>query len=225
MVPVAQGTGIVQANVLQMQHRQVGVAAGQFPDQAHRRQRTAREDITLDKVDAATRLLIALVAHGDGLQQHQPVRFEQRGAGLEVGGKVFVTDRLDHLDRNEFVVLTLQLAVVLEQQGNAVLQAGIADTLLGMVELLLRQRGGRYPAAIVLGGVDCHAAPAGADFQQVIVWAQLQLAADPIQLVELGVVQIVAVRREDCRRVHHAVVQQAREQLVAKIVVGADVAA
>ena len=78
-------------------------------------QRAAGEDIALDEIHAAASLFIALIANGDGLQQHEAIGLEQGGAGLEVGGKVGVPYGLDHLDRYQLVVLAFQFAVVLEQ--------------------------------------------------------------------------------------------------------------
>ena len=84
VVPQAQGAGVVQAEILHMVQVHIGFVGDYFQHLLHRGQRAAGEDIALDKVDAVFRLLVALVADGDGLQQHQAVGLEQLGALLEI---------------------------------------------------------------------------------------------------------------------------------------------
>ena len=48
-------------------------------------------------------------------------------------------------------------------------EAACRDLLLREIVLFARDRGGRDAAAVVLGGMDGEAAPAGADLHQVIV--------------------------------------------------------
>ncbi|MNG27168.1 hypothetical protein D3C84_1122570 [compost metagenome] len=79
-----------------------------------------------------------------------------------------MADRLDHFDRHQLVVLALQVAVVLQQQGDALAQAEFGDAPRRVGVLLPGQGGGGHPATVMAGGMDGHAAPAGADFQQVI---------------------------------------------------------
>lgn len=100
-----------------------------------------------------------------------------------------MADSFDHLDGYQLVVLALQVAVILQQQGDAVLQAGFVDAPTGIGELFGRHRGGGYPAAVVACRVNGQAAPAGADLQQVIVAGEGELLADALQLVVLGLFQ------------------------------------
>ncbi|MNZ41380.1 hypothetical protein D3C78_589280 [compost metagenome] len=223
VVPVAQGARVVGAEVLEVQQVHVAVAADGGQHRLDRRQRAAGEDVALDEVDAVARLAVALVADGDGLQQHQPVRLEQLRALAEVLGQVAVADRLDHLDRHQLVELAVELAIVLEQQGDAIFQAHLGDALRGVGVLLARQGGGGHPAAVVAGRVQRHAAPAGADLQQVVGGLEVELLADALQLVELRLLEAVGRIEEHRRRVHHGRVEEGLEQLVAEIVVGGDV--
>src|SRR3546814_8223915 len=81
----------------------------------HGGQGTAGEDVALDEVDAAARLFVALVANGDGLQQHQPVVLEQPRALSEVSRQEVVADRFDHFDGHQLVELTVEIAIRSEE--------------------------------------------------------------------------------------------------------------
>ncbi len=131
---------------------------------------------------------------------------------------------LDHLDGNQLVESSFEIAVVLEQQRDAVLQTLFLDAPLGIGELLVRQRRGGHPAAMVDRGIQRHAAPAGTDLQQMIVGLQIELRADALQLVQLGLLQALLGRGEHGRRVHHGRIEEALEQLVAQVVMRGDIA-
>ena len=150
---------------------------------------------------------------------------QQVAAAREEGPEVLPADGLDHLDRDELVVAALELAVVAQQHGDAVLQAGGAHERDRVVVLLARDGGGRHAAAVVRGGVDGQPAPAGADLQQVVARAEVELAADQLELVQRRVLERRARRGEDRRRVHHPLVEEEREEVVAEVVVGGDLAA
>jgi hypothetical protein len=116
--------------------------------------------------------LIEAVIDRDRLQQHQSVRGEQLAAAPEEAPEVLPADRLDHLDRDQLVVAAPQVAVVLEQHRDAVLDAGLPDAARCERVLLGGDRRRRHPAAVLGGGVDRQRAPAAADLQQVVIWAQ-----------------------------------------------------
>ena len=56
-----------------------------------------------------------MIADGDGLKRHQPVVFEQSTAGLKKGVIKMVTDGFDHLNGDQPVKFTLEIAVVFLQ--------------------------------------------------------------------------------------------------------------
>ena len=58
----------------------------------------------------------------------------------------------------------------------------------------------------------------------MVVCAEFQFAADTLQFVQLRLFQVVALRRENSRRIHHGGVEKVLEQVVAQIVVGLDIA-
>jgi hypothetical protein len=80
--------------------------------------------------------VVGALVDRDRLQQHRPLVGQQRGAALEEGVEVLPADGLDHLDRDELVELAGQVAVVLEQQRDAVLEPGGGDALARQVVLL-----------------------------------------------------------------------------------------
>ena len=136
VVPDAQRARVVQAEIFHVVHVHVGLGSDDFQHFVNRRQRATGEDVALDKIDGVLRLFIALVTNGDGLQQHQPIGFEQVGALLEVGGQEAMAHGFDHLDGHQFVVLAAQVAVILQQQGDLPFQPLLLDTLFGVGELL-----------------------------------------------------------------------------------------
>ncbi|MNM74089.1 hypothetical protein D3C81_858390 [compost metagenome] len=134
-----------------------------------------------------------------------------------------MADGFDHLDRHQFVVFAGQVAVVLEQQRDAILQTQLFDALRGKRVLLFRQGRGGHAAAIMLRGIQRHAAPAGADLQQMVAGLQRELLTDPLQFVQLCLFEAVFRGQELRRRIHHGRVEKLLEQIVAKVVVRGDV--
>ncbi len=132
-------------------------------------------------------------------------------------------DRLDHLDRHELRVGALQVAVVLEQHRDPVLEARGADPVGGEVVLLLGDGGGGHPAAVARGRVHGHRSPARADLQQVIVRPEAQLRADALELRVLRLLERRLGRLEQGAGVHHRGVEEQREERVAEVVVRGDV--
>ena len=166
-----------------------------------------------------------MVLDRDRLDQCHAIGFQQTVDGAEVSVEVLVADRFDHLDRNETVEAALEIAVVLDQQGNAIAEAGGIDALPGEVVLLARDGRGRYPAAVVPRGVQGEAAPAGADLEHVVLRAEAELAADAVELARRRSFEGFVFGLEQRRGVHHVLVEEQPEQLIAEIVVRGDVAA
>jgi hypothetical protein len=73
--------------------------------------------------------------------------------------------------------------------------------------------------------VDRHPAPAGADLQQVVLGPELQPVADPVELRQLRLLEARVVAREVGAGIHHPLVEEAGEEVVAEVVVGGDVGA
>ena len=197
---------------------------GGAPDHLERGQAAAGEDQLVGEAARALLDLVRAVVDRDRLEQHQPVRLEQLGAAREEGVEVLPADRLDHLDRDELRVAPAQVAVVLEQHLDAVVEPRLAHALGGHRVLLARQRRGGDAAAVLAGGVQRQRAPAGADLEQVVVRRRARacgrrrssFASCASRSVVSGVVPHAA-------GVGHRLVEEEREQVVAEVVVGGDV--
>ncbi len=63
--------------------------------------------------------LVIAVGNGDRLQQHDTLGCQSVGADPEELVQVVASDRFDHLDRYELVVATGEIAIVLEQDFDA----------------------------------------------------------------------------------------------------------
>ncbi len=72
-------------------------------------------------------------------------------------------DRLDHLDRDGFVELASQVAVILEQHRDALRKPLGGDSLERVVVLRARNRGGSDAASVVFRRVNRKPAPSRAD--------------------------------------------------------------
>ena len=131
--------------------------------------------------------------------------------------------RLDHFHRNQFVVASAQVAVILEQHGDPVFQSLVHYPPCRRVVLLPRNCRRGHPATVVPGSVNREPAPAGTDLEQVITRLQVEFAADNIELVQRGFIQIGVRAGKYCRRVHHFRVEKQREEIVAEVVMARNV--
>ena len=76
-----------------------------------------------------------------------------------------VADCFDHLDRDQLVVVAVEVAIVFEDDFDAAGEASGGDALTGQIVLLARDGGAGDAAAVMGGGVEGETAPAGADFE------------------------------------------------------------
>src|SRR4029079_8233981 len=87
--------------------------------------------------------------------------------GREEGWVLRVADRLEHLDRGDLRELSLDRAVVLEADLDAVRKGSGGDVLARELELLLRERDAGDPRPVLACRHQCEAAPAaGAPHRQ-----------------------------------------------------------
>src|SRR5579862_7522778 len=133
-------------------------------------------------------------------------------------------DRFDHLDGDELVETTLEVAIVLEQQCDAILEAQSGDLRARIGVLLTRDGGARDTASVSGRSMDRKAAPARPDLEQMILRAQRELAADGVELGDLGFVQRHLLVRENAARIRHGLIEHELVELVAEIVVRVDIA-
>ena len=93
----------------------------------------------------------------------------------------------------------------------------------GELGLRGRERDAGHARAVLAGSGERERAPAAADLEHVVVRAELELVADHPQLAPLRVGERLAVALEHRARVRHRVVEEEREEVVAEVVVAADV--
>ena len=154
-----------------------------------------------------------------------PSGFSRSAADPEEGRQVAVADRLDHLDGDQPVELPAQVAVILLQQGDLPVQPGLPDPLCGQVVLLPGDGGGGDVAAVVSGGMDGEAAPAGADLQQAHAGREAQFPADAVELGDGGLFHGAVGALEDAAGIGHGRIEEQLVEIVAQVVVGGDVPA
>ena len=205
------------------QHR-VALPGGVLDQDGYARDESAGKDVLLDEVDAMQGLSIALVAYRDGLQRHQAIRLQKPCTGTEVVGQESMSDGFDHLHGDELVELPDEIAVVAELDLDAVLESVLPDQGHRVGVLRGRQGRGGDPTAVALGRVDGEAAPASADLQQMILGPQAQLPAQELELGGGGDIERCRRLLVERARVHHALVEEEAEELVAEVVVRGDVA-
>ena len=213
---------VVRPDLLEPDHHQAGGAAHRRLQRLERRQQRAGEDVALDPVLLAPVALEALVGHPDHLDRGEPAGGEQPVAGGEEGWVLRVADRLEHLDRGDLRELSLERAVVLEADLDAVGEAGRRDALAGELELLLGERDAGDPRPVLAGRHQREAAPAAADLEHVVAGAQAQLVADRAQLPLLCLLERVALLPERAG-VGHRLVEEEPVEVVAEVVVVLDV--
>ena len=92
--------------------RSAGVVAGDLVDHLHRGQEAAGEDVLVDPRVGVAGGEHPVVRHRDRLDGDLAAGGEHPVDGLEVGLPVLPADGLDHLDRDDGVVLALHVAVV-----------------------------------------------------------------------------------------------------------------
>ena len=122
-----------------------------------------------------------------------------------------------------FVNVSSHLAEVLEPDLDAVGEARVGDPAARELRLRGRERDAGHARAVLARRGERERAPAAADLEHVVVGAELELVADHAQLAPLRVGERLAVALEHRARVRHRVVEEEREEVVAEVVVVADV--
>ena len=167
--------------------------------------------------------------HGDGLDADLPAWGQQPVESREVRRPVLLSHRLDHLHADDRVELTLDLSVVLQAQIHPVGQAGLGYPFCGEGQLFGRDRHRGYPCT-ALSSPYGECSPPGPDLQQARALTYSRVVQDPVDLAKLCLFELrcccggSALVEPRCR-VAHGGVQEGREQIVAEVVVGADVVA
>ena len=139
-------------------------------DHLERGQAAVRKDMCADEAPRGLLHRVGAVIDDDRLQQHAPSP-EKARAALEERVEIAPADRLDHLDRDELVVAPAQIAIVLAENSDPIVDPGRVHPRLGVLVLLARDRGGRDLTAPRFRGVHGEAAPSRADLEHMVVRA------------------------------------------------------
>src|SRR3569833_3318050 len=103
--------------------------------------------------------------HGEALKDgNAAVLLEEAVYTSEISSEEFLPDSFKHLDRDNLIVRPIrygQLAVVHEEDLDAIRQTGLGDSSLGERLLLLGQSYTRYVASRLSGGGDGKRPPPG----------------------------------------------------------------
>src|SRR6266566_349236 len=135
-----------------------------------------------------------------------------------------MADRFDHFNRDGLVELTAEIAIVLEQHCDSIRESLLRDFFRRVVVLRAGDCSGGYAASVVAGGVNRKAAPSRANFEQMIVRAKIEFAADSIYFGDSRFLERRIGTGKDRARVHQGGVEDELEEIVAEVVVRGDVA-
>jgi hypothetical protein len=129
-------------------------------------------------------LVVARAAGGDAVVEEQAAGLEQAPDLGEVIGQARPADVLEHADRGDLVVrlALVEVAVVEQVHAHAPGEPSLGDQLVDVGVLVLAQRDALGAHAVVLGGEQEQAAPAGADVEEAVAFLQHQLGADVLEL-------------------------------------------
>ena len=211
---------VVQPQVLHVQHRQAAILEQphQLADGGHV---TAREDPFLDPGVDRARPVAA-----DGVDQADAVGLQ--GPPDDAGERRVIvgSDVLQHADRHKGVAVAGDVAIVVLDEFDAVREALAVRLLARPGQLLTGNIEGAHPHAMLLRHVARQSAPAAAGFDHLLSGLQSQLAADVLELGELGLLEAEVRRLEVGAGVlHRSAVEPLAIEVVAQVVVAMDVVA
>ncbi|MNK35689.1 hypothetical protein D3C87_542200 [compost metagenome] len=222
VAPVAQRLRVVAAQVLHVEGFEPALLHG-LQRQADVRQLAVGEHVAVDEVAAAVRHAAALgVGRGDAVVHDDAVVGQQLLHALEVLGQVLAAHVLEHADAGDAVELARHVAVVLQADLDAVLQAGGLHALGREVELVLRQRDAHAARAELLRRADHQRAPAAADVEQRLPGLEFDLGEDVVDFLQLRGGQVFVAVLEVGARIDHVRIEPELVERVRHVVVVLD---
>ena len=149
--------------------------------------------------------------------------FQPFAQAVEIDRPVFLAHRLEHLDRGDAVIGAALVAVILQLDLHPVRQPRLGHPRHGIIVLRLRngQTGHAQPA--LPGGIFRESAPAAADFQHMIAGLRPHLIDHGLVFLGLRGLQAFLPRPEDRAGIGHRVIQPQAIEIIAQIIVMADV--
>lgn len=163
--PVCQGVGVVWAEVLDVKETEVGLSADTPRHRADTWEESSGENVSLNKVNRLTIALVPMIGDRDRLQAHHAMRLQKLATLGKVSRQKLFPNGFDHLNRDQLVVLSTQIAIVVFQQTDAIIDRGVTKSACGIGVLLVGDRCCGDPAAVLPHGMFRESSPARADFQ------------------------------------------------------------
>ena len=142
--------------------------------------------MALDEVRALPICRITLLGNGDDLQNGNAAIAERRSQLVEISWPIAFTDRFEHLDRGDAVVLPLHVPVVEKSKISASGLALAGEARVSIGKLFARKRYAGYGTAETANETLGQRAPAASDLQDAFAALELEQASDTIELRLLG---------------------------------------
>ena len=222
LAPLGEGAGIVLAeDALRRQFQ--ALPSADFLQLAGRRQHAAGEDVALDEIGAPGIVLEHGVLDRDDLQARKPAGLQAGRHLVEIDRPVFLADRLEHFDGGDPVVNAGFIAVILKDDLDLVIEAGLEDALAGIVILLAGNGQGAHIGADLAGRKLGKAAPAAADFQHLVARLDAGGLRQRQIFLALCLFQRGGALVEQGRGIGHRRVEPFPVESVAKVVMRRDV--
>ena len=223
LMPVAEGFDVVDSEVFEVVEEHVGGLGEDIIDAADAHEEGAGEDHFLNPIDALGEALVSIIGDSDHLDGEEAFGFQDLVALGEEGFVELVADGFDHFDGDDFIEGALDVAVVLDADLELVFEAGVLDALAGVCGLCFGDGDAGDLTAVVCGGVAAEAAPATADFEDVVVGSELEFLTEGVVFCGLGIFDSGVGVFEFGAGVGHRFIEPEGVEFVSEIVVLGDV--
>jgi hypothetical protein len=169
--PGHQRSIIICANVVPVFHHKQAFSG--LCNVFNGRQAAVREDIF---IDPGIDIQIGFI-RSDGVQQEKTVRFDVAFYHVEIGLVIFRPDVFKHADGNNAIELIVEIAVILQQDGDIKTFAA----LLGHFLLFRRNSHAENTDAVISGCIFRQTSPTTANIKQSLPRLKLQFLTDHFQ--------------------------------------------
>ena len=102
---------------------------------AERREVSAGKDVLADPVGTEAVDVVLAVGNGDDLDHSAAARNERIPAGPKERLQPGVADRLEHFNRNDLVILSVEMPIIAKTKVDAVVQPRLGNPLPGKFQL------------------------------------------------------------------------------------------
>lgn len=140
----------------------------------------------------------------------------------EVGLEELVADGLEHFDGDDGIEGALDVAIILEEEGDFIGEASFLYSFFGDIKLRLRNGDSGDVDPEVFCGVDGESAPAASDFEDAHSFFELQFGGEAVVFLFLSGGEFL-FPIEPCAGVGHGLIEPERVEVVAEVVVSANV--